>query len=47
MKPEHALYAAFVTLGALLAIEAFYKHPTYGAGVRALLAAAKAAAVLG
>lgn len=47
MKPENALVAFAASLGALIMIEKFYHHPTYGNGLRALYAAAKAALAFG
>jgi hypothetical protein len=41
------LYAVSVIAAALVAAEAYYRHPTYGMGIRALVLAARAALVLG
>lgn len=39
MKLEHALYAMAGLVGTVLLVERFYRHPTFGRGVQALIAA--------
>jgi hypothetical protein len=39
MKDKHILMIVGGAIGAALAIEAFYKHPTHGRGLQALAAA--------
>ena len=38
MKLEHALYAVAGLVGTVLLVERFYRHPTFGRGVQALIA---------
>jgi len=42
MKGQHALFAVLGVAGAVLAIERFYEHPTYGRGLSAFLAMVQA-----
>ena len=47
LEVDWRVVTAVATLvGAFLAIQAFYRHPTYGTGVAALLAAIQAGEVL-
>jgi len=46
IKAHHVLLTVIAVLGAAVAIERFYEHPTYGNGLEAALAAAKAAVAL-
>lgn len=38
MKLEHALYAVAGLVGTALLVERFYRHPTFGCEVQALIA---------
>ncbi len=44
MQLHHALYIAGLILLAAAAVEQFYAHPSYGTGLRALVAVARASA---
>lgn len=46
VRPHHMILAALTILGAVVAVERFYSHPTYGNGLEAAYAALKAAVVL-
>ena len=46
IKAHHVILSGVVLLGAAVAVERFYEHPTYGNGLQAAYAAAKAALVL-
>ncbi|MDQ2843414.1 MAG: hypothetical protein M3Y72_20715 [Acidobacteriota bacterium] len=46
MKPIHYAYVGITLLMAIGAIEAWYRHPTYGQGLKALAAATQAAMAL-
>jgi hypothetical protein len=41
MKPEHVLTSSIAAVGAIMAIEMFYRHPTCGRGWQAILAVAR------
>jgi hypothetical protein len=47
MKDKHVIAGCVLFVGALIAIENFYEHPTYGTGLQALYAALKAGEALG
>jgi hypothetical protein len=47
MKTQHVIGALLTLLVAIVAVEAFYEHPTYGRGVKAIIAVANAAIAIG
>jgi hypothetical protein len=46
VKTHHVFIVTVAVLGAAIGVEKFYSHPTYGNGLDAALAAARAALLL-
>ena len=46
MKTQHFVGGGIAVVVLIIAVERWYEHPTYGRGMAALLAAARAAIVL-
>lgn len=46
VKTHHVVIAGVTILGAVIAIDQFYHHPTYGNGLAAAYAASKATLLL-
>jgi hypothetical protein len=46
MKTQHVVGSGIAIVVLIIAVERWYEHPTYGRGVTALYAAARAAIVL-
>jgi hypothetical protein len=47
MKTQHAIAVSLTLMAAIVAVEAFYRHRTYGRGMSALIAVASAAVAFG